>query len=172
MRLGTACKAFWRILRDADAARKVSTLLQPEEPTVKPAERKRRPGRNDALNVLAALQREARLVDFLNESLDAYSDAQIGTAVRDIHRDAGAAIQRMFGIGPVLDQPENAAVEVPKGYSPNRYKLTGTLEGEPPYRGTLCHHGWQAAHCEVPEWHGDEDGRMCIAPAEVQVNNK
>ncbi len=36
--------------------------------------------RSDAVTLLAALQREARLVDLIQENLAAYSDAQIGAA--------------------------------------------------------------------------------------------
>src|SRR5436309_12233646 len=38
-----------------------------------------------AVQMLALLQRDGRLVDFLMEDLTAYSDGQIGTAVRDVH---------------------------------------------------------------------------------------
>ena len=39
-----------------------------------------------AVQILAALQREGRLIDFLEEDLSAYEDAQIGAAVRNIHQ--------------------------------------------------------------------------------------
>jgi len=132
--------------------------------------RVRKPGRNDALNLLAVLQREARLIDFLKEKLDSYSDAQIGAAVRDIHRDAGAAIERLFNLKPVLDQQENAPITVPDGFSPNQYKLTGDVSGDAPFKGKLCHHGWKASICELPEWHGDERTAMIVMPAEVQID--
>ena len=38
-----------------------------------------------AVQMLAALQREGRLVDFLQEDLSSYEDSQIGAAVRNIH---------------------------------------------------------------------------------------
>src|SRR5262249_34890384 len=44
------------------------------------------PASDGAVEVLALLQREGRLIDFLQEPIDAYGDAQIGAAVRDIHR--------------------------------------------------------------------------------------
>src|SRR5262245_56412530 len=60
---------------------------QPALPEPKPAPaapvRDPAPG---ALQLLAMLQREGRLVDFLSEAIDDYDDATIGAAVRDIHK--------------------------------------------------------------------------------------
>ena len=45
---------------------------------------------------LAILQRDSRLIDFLQEDIAAYSDDQIGAAVREIHdqsRDADRALR-------------------------------------------------------------------------------
>jgi hypothetical protein len=67
----------------------------PDKPQVsakeKPASAKvvAAPARSEALNLLAAMQREARFVDFIREPLDGYSDAQIGAAARTVHRDCG-----------------------------------------------------------------------------------
>src|SRR5207253_6846543 len=40
-------------------------------------------GNGAAVQLLAILQREGRLLDFLQEDVDGYADAQIGAAVRD-----------------------------------------------------------------------------------------
>ena len=40
--------------------------------------------------------REARFVDLVNESLDGYSDAQIGAAARDVLRDSKKVLDRLF----------------------------------------------------------------------------
>ena len=45
------------------------------------------PRRSDAITLLAALQREARFVDLVQEPLGEYSDDQIGAAARDVLRD-------------------------------------------------------------------------------------
>ena len=39
-----------------------------------------------AAQILAILQRDGRFVDFLMEDLGAYSNEQVGAAVRDVHR--------------------------------------------------------------------------------------
>lgn len=141
-------------------------------PAAKPAEPppKKKPTRNDALTLLAALQREARLVDFLQEPLDGYADAQIGAAVRDIHRDARSAIGRIFAMQPLTDQAEGATIEVAAGADAMRYRLVGNVAGSPPFRGTVRHHGWQATKCELPEWTGGADAQNVVAPIEVEVS--
>src|SRR4051794_18293914 len=52
------------------------------------------------LRLLALLQREGRLLDFLMEDVQAYSDAQIGSAVRDIHRSCRKALQDHLVLEP------------------------------------------------------------------------
>lgn len=177
-KLGLAFKAFFRVFGDADFAQAVAALLSgqtavaaaPAEPppTPKPAPPKK-PLRSDAVTLLAALQREARLLDFLQESIAQYDDAQIGAAVRDIHRDSAAVIQRMFAPTAVIDDPEGAAVNVPTGYDPSEYRLTGNVAGQPPHQGTLQHHGWKATRCDLPQWTGSEAAADIIAPAEVEI---
>ena len=73
---------------------------------------------SEAITLLAALQREARFVDFIQESLAGYSDAQIGAAARDVHRDCGAVLERMFALRPAVAEEEGTEVEVPAGFDP------------------------------------------------------
>jgi hypothetical protein len=181
MRLGLALKAFFRTLRDRAFAAQLDRLLQGQAvalsttPASPLADRLRAdaaeqaPVRSDALTLLATLQREARLIDFLMEDLSSYDDAQIGAAVRDVHRDCSTALQRMFALRPLRYQEEGAQVEILAGYDPVQVKLTGNVTGELPLRGTLVHHGWQAMQCELPVWSGQEESARVIAPAEVEV---
>jgi len=125
--------------------------------------------RSEAISLLATLQREARLVDFIKEPLDDYTDAQIGAAVRDIHRDCAAVLERLFGLEPVVDQEEGTEVEVPAGFDSGRFRLTGNVTGQPPFRGRLVHHGWEATRCELPEWSGSPAAACTVAPAEVEL---
>lgn len=175
-RILLAFRAFFRILFDGAVAPRVAAALTHEpvaSPTVPPAptpaQVKPKPTRNDALNLLAALQREARLIDFLQEPLDGYSDAQIGAAVRDVHRDAGSALRRMFELRPLTTQPEDSPIEVAAGADAVRYRLTGNVAGSPPFRGRLRHHGWEAAKCELPAWTGGSEAMTIVAPMEVEV---
>ena len=127
------------------------------------------PARNDAVGLLAALQREARFIDFIQEPLSGYSDAQVGAVARDVHRDCAAAVKRMFAIGPAVAELENAEVELPAGFDPGRWRLTGNVAGGPPFRGRLVHPGWEAKTCELPTWSGDPTSARVIAPAEVEL---
>ncbi len=108
-------------------------------------------------------------MDFVQESLAGYSDAQIGAAVRDIHRDCGAVFERLFALRPAVAQEEGAEVDIPAGFDPNRWRLTGKVTGQPPFRGRLVHPGWEATICEVPTWSGDPAAARIVAPAEVEI---
>src|SRR5262245_55820911 len=83
--LGVAAKAK----QDAGFAAKLQAILAGAE--IKPLEPPR-PARPDGrpLRMLALLQAEARLVDFLMEDIAGAADAQIGQAVREIHKKAAA----------------------------------------------------------------------------------
>ena len=181
-RIWLAIRAFFIVLFNAEAARRVELALleaaaepraaEPPQPAAVPVKRAaapKAPARSEALTLLAALQREARLVEFLQEPLSGYSDAQIGAAVRDVHRDCRAVLDRMFAIEPVRDEPEGAEIDVPEGFDAGRFRLTGNVGGQPPLRGRPAHHGWQAARCELPAWTGSDAAARVIAPAEVEV---
>lgn len=121
-----------------------------------------------ALRVLAALQREGRLVDFIEESLDGFSDAQIGAAARTVHAGCKKAIEEWFRLEPVLREPEGATVTVPTGFDPAQIRLTGQVVGAPPFRGAVRHHGWRAREVRVPPAPPAQDARI-VAPAEVEL---
>ena len=127
------------------------------------------PARSEAITLLAALQREARFVDFIQESLAGYTDAQIGAAARDVHRDCGVVLQRMFALRPAVTDEEGKDVEVPAGFDAGRWRLTGNVTGEPPFHGRLVHPGWEATTCELPTWSGSAAAARIVAPAEVEL---
>jgi len=181
MRLGLALKAFFRALRDRPFAEQLDRRLQGQTlalsttTEVPLADRLRAdlvaqvPTRSDALTLLATLQRDARLIDFLMEDLAGYEDAHIGAAARDVHRACAAALERMFELRPLRYQEEGARVEIVAGYDPVQVTLTGNVTGQLPLRGILVHHGWQAMQCELPAWSGQEESARVIAPAEIEV---
>src|SRR5256712_12304559 len=127
MRLGLALKAFFRALRDRTFAEQLDRLLQGQTlalstaTEVPLADRLRAdmaaqaPTRSDALTLLATLQREARLIDFVMEALSGYDDAHIGAAARDVHRPCAAALERMFALRPLRSQEEGAPVAILAG---------------------------------------------------------
>lgn len=181
-----ALKSFFLVLFNGALARAVDDVLRrrhdlsrlPEAKKEAIAERPAQPPakavatkavRSEAIALLAALQREGRFVDFLKEELSGFSDAQIGAVARDLHRDCGKVVERMFAIEPLLSEAEGANVEVPSGFDAGRYRLVGNVGGAPPFRGAVVHHGWQATACELPSWVGGEGSARIVAPAEVEV---
>lgn len=121
-----------------------------------------------ALALLSLLQREGRLVDFLREGLDDYSDADIGAAVRDIHRGCSKVIAEHFVMEAVMPGEEEARVVVPVGFDPGEVRLVGKVSGQPPFKGTLRHHGWRVLEVKLPTLTDGVDRRV-VAPAEVEV---
>ncbi len=190
-RLLIAVRAFFLVLFNGAVAARVDLALRPgNEPALAPsvgdgrakgpakagepapaaaAPKPSRPGRSDALSLLAALQREGRLIDFLKEPLGDYDDAQIGAVARDLHRDCGRVIERLFAVQPLVSAPEGSAIDVPAGYDAARYRLVGRT-CVPPARGALVHAGWIATKCETPVWTGGEASLWVISPAEVEVS--
>jgi hypothetical protein len=127
------------------------------------------PSRNEAISLLAALQREARFVDLVQQSLAGFADEQIGAAARPVLGDCQKVLDRFFALEPLADGPEGAPHDVPAGYDPGRYKLTGRVEGSGPFHGQLMHHGWKATAVKMPEWSGSKESALVIAPIEVEV---
>ena len=168
---GSRLRHAWRVVREPRVADAVEQMLRgATAPAPVPA---RAPGvtpaRSEALSLLAILQQEARLVDFFKEPLDGYTDAQIGAAVRDVHRDGAAALERLFGIRPLRHEPEGSDVILPAGFDAGTVRLTGRVTGAAPYRGKLRHPGWTTTKLELPRWTGDADAARVIAPAEVEL---
>ena len=125
--------------------------------------------RSEAITLLATLQREARFVDLVQEPLGDFSDEQIGAAARDVLRACGEVLRRTFDLQPVVDEAENSVVETPASPAAGRYRLTGNVVGEPPFRGRLVHHGWEARKCELPTWSGEAKTSRVVSPAEVEL---
>ena len=120
-----------------------------------------------AAQLLAILQRDGRLVDFLMEDLAPYQDAQVGAAVRDVHRGCREALDKYASLAPVLDLEEGSTVNVDRDNEPARIKVVGNVAGAPPYRGVLRHRGWEVARLALPPL--PATGRTVVAPAEVEV---
>src|SRR5271156_2625940 len=65
---------------------------------------------NRAVQMLALLQRDGRLIDFLAENISAYPDAQLGAAVRTIHDTCRQVLDRYVKLEPILDSEEDQPV--------------------------------------------------------------
>jgi hypothetical protein len=120
------------------------------------------------LRLLALLQREGRLLDFLMEDVQAYNDAQIGAAVRDIHRTCRKALQDHLVLEPILNDAEGSTITVPAGFDPSAVRLTGNVTGQPPFRGALRHHGWRVREVKLAPPPSGQD-EFVVQPAEVEL---
>jgi hypothetical protein len=120
-----------------------------------------------AVQLLALLQRDGRLVDFLMEEVAAYSDAQIGSAVRDVHTGCRRALARYVTLEPILDGREGETTTIAE-VNPATVRLVGNVTGQPPFRGTLLHRGWRTTRVDLPPL-GADATRSVVAQAEVEV---
>ncbi len=155
-RLGQALKAFNGVLRAAPVAPAKIEPPKPPKPSAAP------------VRFLALLQREGRLVDFLMENIQAYDDAQVGAAVREIHRKCQAALGEHLELEPVMARDEGTEIEVPAGFDPSAVRLLGNVTGQPPFRGTLVHRGWRVKQIKLaPPPEGQNE--FILQPAEVQL---
>jgi hypothetical protein len=120
-----------------------------------------------AVQLLAILQRDGRLVDFLREDLSAYSDAQVGTAARDVHARCREVLDRYLPVEPVLADEEGARTLIGATADPAAVRLVGNVDRQNG-RGTVRHRGWRVGRIGLPPL-PDEAARMIVAPAEVEV---
>lgn len=120
------------------------------------------------IRMLALLQAEARLVDFLMEDIAGLPDAQIGQAVREVHKKAAAALKQHAVIEQVLPGNEGDATTVQKGFDPSAVRVVGNVTGEPPFKGQINHPGWRVKELKLaaPPEGADE---FVLQPAEVQI---
>lgn len=121
-----------------------------------------------ALHVLALLQRDGRLVDFLMEDVSGAGDADLGAGARIVHQGCRKALQQYVTLEPVRTESEGAAVVLEKGFDAHAVRLAGNVTGEPPYKGKLAHAGWRATRVALPERPPSVDARI-VAPAEVEL---
>jgi Domain of unknown function (DUF2760) len=135
------------------------TLVPPAAPAV--------PDARGALLVLSVLQREGRLVDFLEEDLAGFPDSSIGAAARTVHAGCKRAIQELFRLEPIYREAEGAQVTVASGFDPAAIRLTGNVVGKPPFKGSLRHHGWRAREVKLPPVEVKDPN--ILAPAEVEL---
>jgi hypothetical protein len=169
-RLHIAGAAFRRALASPDFSRQVAALLHPAPPPapLKPAEPPPERLHASGLAVLSLLQREGRLIDFLQEDMAAFSDAEIGAAARVVHAGCRRVLSECCTLEPILPDAEGAAVKVPAGFDAHSLRLTGNVAGVPPFSGTLKHHGWRATAVRLPAVSATLDARI-LAPAEVEL---
>lgn len=167
-RLGMAL----RLLFNGEFARQVLAGLKaiqakPARPAAVPQPPPERTHASGLL-LLAALQREGRLLDFLQQDIAGFGDDEVGAAARVVHSGCKKVLGLYLKFEPILAESEGSPVTVPTGFDAQRIRLTGQVTGQPPFRGTLKHHGWLASQINLPAPSESLDPRI-VAPAEVEL---
>ena len=174
-RIPIAFGAFFNILSNPLYASRVLGLRQeaapvvatPPAPVVAPVPVKEA-APVAALQLLALLQREARLIDFTQESLNGYSDADIGGAARLVHEGCAKVLREHFSLVPVRTEEEGSRVTLNAGFDAHAIRLTGNLVGQAPFQGSLSHRGWRATEVRLPKLAAGHDATV-LAQAEVEL---
>jgi hypothetical protein len=166
--------SFRRILKDPDFAHAVATL--PAGESAHPAARQARPAAappataapDSALLLLGLLQKEGRLVDFLHEDIQSYSDQEVGSAARIVHQGCQRVLQQHLTIVPVRDEPEGSRITLERGFDASALRPTGQVVGDPPFTGSLAHRGWRVVETRLPAVTSGHNLKI-LAAAEVEL---
>jgi len=145
----------------AASAPSVSPLKEVERPAPETFDR--------AVQILALLQRDGRLIDFLEENISTYPDAQLGAGVRTIHETCRQVLDHYVALEPIMNSEEGQSVTVAAELDPAAIKLIGNVTGDRPIRGVLRHKGWRVKQLNLPQL-TQGPGRMVIAPAEIEIS--
>lgn len=174
-RIPLAFGAFFSILSDAGFAARIRDLhLGAAQPQPQPAPKAvvprplREAPTDAALQLLGLLQRDARLIDFTEENLTGYSDADIGAAARLVHEGCRKVLREHFTIEPVRPEAEGSRITLNEGFDASAIRLTGNVVGQPPFSGSLSHRGWRATEVRLPKLTDSHDASVC-AQAEVEL---
>ena len=173
MRLFLAIKAFFKILFSGQYADEVRALSEgpkqlPEGPTEEDLDKAHRDAVKAPAVLLSLLQREARLIDFIQEDIASFADTQIGAAVRPVHSGCRKVFAEDVQLESIKDAAEGTQVEVPEGFDPSAIRLSGNVKGSPPFKGVLHHHGWRIKKLDLPQ-RPDSHTPEVVAPAEIEV---
>lgn len=182
-RLWMAFVCFWQVLLKPSFALAIRPqydgLLKgelpagepPPKPVVviaKPAEPPAYQAHASGLMILSMLQREGRFIDFLQEEVAGFSDADVGGVARVVHEGCRKVLRQYVALESVMKDGEGAKVTVPAGFDANRIRLTGNVAGNPPFTGTLKHQGWAVTEVKLPKPAEGLDARV-LQPAEVEI---
>jgi hypothetical protein len=121
-----------------------------------------------ALQLLSVMQKEGRIIDFINQEVNDFSDDQVAAAARVVHAGVKTAIKQYVEFAPVSETPEGESISLPEDFDKNEYRLTGNIIGTGPFSGALIHKGWKVTSVNFPLLAKNSDLRV-VAPAEVEL---
>jgi hypothetical protein len=175
-RLSLAVGTFFAVLGDRELAVQVRRLrdgtvtapVTAPQPAAAAAPTIKEASPESALQLLRLLQRGARFVDFVEEDIAGYSDADIGAAARLVHDGCRTTLREHFTIRPVREEAEGSRVTLADGFDATAVRLTGNVVGKPPFSGNISHRGWRVAEVRLPMLTKTHDATV-IAQAEVEL---
>jgi hypothetical protein len=147
---------------EEESTRPVALPTEPREPPAKEAA-----SASGALQLLSLLQREGRFVDFVQQELASFSDADIGAAARVVHEGCRRAIRAHARVVSVRSEAEGTSLTLER--ASDDVKLVGRVFGSAPFRGVLRHRGWRVEELTLPTLVGAYDPRL-VAPAELELS--
>ncbi|WP_310460817.1 DUF2760 domain-containing protein [Sphaerotilus sp.] len=121
-----------------------------------------------ALQLLGLFQREARLIDFVQEDLTSHADADVGAAARLVHEGCRKVLAAHFTLVPVRTEEEGRRITLPAGFDASAVRMTGNVVGHAPFTGTLSHRGWRVTEVRLPQRAEHHDASI-LAQAEVEL---
>jgi hypothetical protein len=121
-----------------------------------------------ALQLLGLFQREARLIDFVQEDLTSHADADVGAAARLVHEGCRKVLAAHFTLVPVRTEEEGRHITLPAGFDASAVRMTGNVVGHAPFTGTLSHRGWRVTEVRLPQRAEHHDASI-LAQAEVEL---
>jgi len=180
-RVGLAFGVFFRILFDARFAASLPSggmeaTSSPAAPVAAPATGGGAVGavssaessQEGALLLLSLLQTEGRFVDFLQQDVTPFPDADVGAVARVVHAGCRKVLGAHLRIEAIRAESEGQSVALEPGFDPSRIKLTGRVSGAGRLVGVLRHRGWQATDVRLPSV-VDRAGSRILCPAEVEL---
>ena len=181
-RILLALSAFFRVLFDPSFALAVMRIKQgdgapmpsvpeparAEKPVQPPPPLLKEAGPDAALQLLGLMQQEGRFIDFIEEDVASYADADIGAAARLVHDGCRKVLREHLTIESVRSETEGTRVTLEQGFDPTSVRVTGNVVGEPPFNGVVTHRGWRATAVRLPKLAVGHDVAV-LAPAEVEI---
>ena len=181
-RISLAFGTFFSTLSNPGYAARVQDLRQQDDgltpapspatatptTTARPAVPLKEASADAALQLLALFQREARLIDFTQENLSSYSDAEIGGAARLVHEGCAKVLREHFTLVPVRPEAEGSRITLKEGFDARAVRLTGQVVGQAPFQGSLSHRGWRATETRLPKLTESHDATVLVQ-AEVEL---
>lgn len=103
----------------------------------------------EVVQLLSALQREGRLVDFLMDDIEGATDEQLGAAARFVHQGCRKVLAEYFVVDAVWPGEEGQSVTLEEGFDRRRIDLLGSGAALPA-TARLVHPGWRLSQVKFP----------------------